>query len=217
MESDLATPTGSSIELWQRFSADAAIAAFFKGTFHHAGVRVTDTDESFSCEHRGDHFELSPGIDEDAVDFVVEIERHQVERFASEAASGELSELGRFRALRTMFTPATRATLKNPVMSSGRLRRLSRIEDLIHVRLLSPAPEQEADAEHTLVHAADQWLVIAGLHGTPRRIFQLSSEQALEYQRRVIATMRGRGAGRWLAFRNWYLRWRRDVSTRATG
>lgn len=210
----LTTDGTSSIELWQRFSDNQAIAAFFEGTFERAGVRVTDTGEAFTCRHLGDRFELTPGIDEDRVDFVVAIERFRVERFAAEAQRGDLGELARFRALKAMFTPATRATLQNPVMSNGRLRRLSRVEDLIHVRLLSPAPHEEPDAEHTLVHAADQWLVLPGLHGAPRRTFRLSCEQALEYQRRVMAARSGRGPARWLAFQRWYVRWRPTVSTR---
>lgn len=204
----------ASIDVWRRFSDVPGVAAFFDGAFERVGVVVTDTGEEFTCAHAGETIELEPGIDRASVDFVVEIERFQVDRLASEAATGELGPLARFRILRAIFTPATQATLRNPVMSNTTLRRLSGVEDLIHVRLLSPEPDQEPHAAHTLLHASGQWLVIPGLHGEPRRIFELTPDEALAYHRHTLATIKGTGPLRWLAFRRWYVRWRRDVSRR---
>ena len=65
-----------------------------------------------------------------------------------------MDEFETWRIASVLFTPLTRETLKNPVMSRGILRRLARVEDLIHLRLLGP--EVYHVASHTLVFADGQ-------------------------------------------------------------
>jgi hypothetical protein len=204
----------TSLEKWKEVVQDPRVIAFFRGTFERAGVRVRDTGEEFTCIHRGDRIEFEPSINGAGVDYTVEIEEFQVDRLAQEAATGELRAIAAYRVLRALFSPATAATLKNPVLSNGLLRRLSAVEDLIHVRLRSPVPEEEPDAAHTLVHAAGQWLVIPGLWGRPRRVFDLTIDEALAYQRRVFAAMKRNNPLTWLRFALWYLSWRKRTSTR---
>jgi hypothetical protein len=204
----------TSLEKWQAVVQDPRVTGFFRGTFERAGVRVRDTGEEFTCIHRGDRIDFEPSINGAGVDYTVEIEAFQVDRLAEEAATGELRAIAAYRVLRALFSPATAATLKNPILSHGLLRRLSAVEDLIHVQLRSPAPEEEPDAAHTLVHAAGQWLVIPGLWGRPRRVFDLTMDEALAYQRRVFAAMKRNNPLTWLRFALWYLSWRKRTSTR---
>jgi hypothetical protein len=204
----------TSLEKWRAVLQTPEVVGFFRGTFERAGVRITDTNEAFTCLHLGDRIEFEPALVESRVDFTVPIESYQVERLAHEAKAGELSEIEQFRVLRALFSPATAATLKNPVLSHGLLRRLAAVEDLLHVHLHSPDPAQEPDATHTLVHAAGQWLVFMGLHGRPRRTFHLSMKDAIHYQRRVFHAMKKDDPATWLRFAFWYLTWRKRVSSR---
>jgi hypothetical protein len=204
----------TSLEKWRAVVQTPEIVDFFRGTFERAGIRITDTNEAFTCIHQGDRIEFEPQLDESEVDYTVPIESYQVDRLAEEATAGTLSEIEQFRVLRALFSPATAATLKNPVLSHGLLRRLSAVEDLIHVRLQSPDPDQEPHTAHTLVHAAGQWLVFVGLHGRPRRTFELSMGDAIDYQRRVFHAMKQNKPLAWIRFASWYLSWRKRVSAR---
>ncbi len=203
-----------ALQKWQTVTQDPRVIGFFKGTFERAGVRVIDTGEIFTCVHRGDRVEFEPTLNESTTDFVVEIQSYQADRFAQAASSGELDPLAQYQVVRAIFTPATAATLKTPMLSNGVLRRLSRVEELIHVRLKSPVPRQEEDTTHTLVHVRGQWLVIPGLHGRAGRTFDLSITDALLYQRHVFAALKRRDWFGWLRFGMWYLRWRPTVSRR---
>lgn len=175
-------------------------------------MRVVDTGEEFTCIHLGDRVEFEPTLDQSRTDFTIEIQKFQADRFADAASAGELTPVEQFRAVRALFTPATVATLKNnPILSHGILRRVARIEDLIHVRLKSPSPEEE-DATHTLINVSHQWLVIPGLHGAARRRTELSIPDAVLYQRQVFRALKRNSWLDWIRFGLWYLRWRPTVS-----
>lgn len=203
---------GTVLGTWQAVTQDPRVVSFFRGTFERAGVRVTDTGEGFTAIHRGDRVDLDPSLDDTTTDFVVEIDSSQADRFAQAAATGELDQIAQYRVVRALFTPATRATLRTPMLANGVLRRLARIEELIHVRLRSPAPAVEPDTTHTLVHVRGQWLVIPGLHGRPGRSFDLTTADAVTYQRQVFSGLKRNSWLGWLRFGVWYLRWRPTVS-----
>ncbi len=206
----------TSLEKWQSITQDPRVVRFFAGLFERVGVRVTDSNEEFTGVHCGERIDFEPTLDERNVDYTVEIQSSQVDRLASHARTGELSTAEQYRVVRTLFSPATEAILKNPILSNGILRRLFGVEDLIHVHLKSPTPHELdcEDVSHTLIYVKGQWLVIPGLHGSPRRTFRLTMEDALVYHRRIFAAMK---ANNWLTSLRifyWYARWRRAVSTR---
>lgn len=205
---------GTTLEKWRAVTQDPRVIGFFKGTFERAGVRIGDTGESFTVVHRGDRVDFEAALNENTTDFTVEIQQSQADRFADAAGTGVLDATAQYRAVRALFTPATRATLRNPMLANGVLRRLARIEELIHVRLVSPVPDREADTTHTLVHVRGQWLVIRGFHGRAARTFDLSIEDAVIYQRHVLKALRQNTWVGWLRFGTWYLRWRPTVSHR---
>jgi hypothetical protein len=203
----------TSLEKWQSITQDPRVVEFFKGLFENIGIRVTDTKEEFTCHHRGDHIEFTPGVIPAEVDYTVELQSFQVDRLAGQARTGSLDEAEQYRIVSTLFTPATAATLKHPVLANPLIRRLMGAEDLIHVELKSPGP-QEPDAQHTLIYANRQWLVFPGLHGRPRRIYRLSLAEALEYHRKVFASLKVKKWSSLVAYASWYRRWRKQVSSR---
>jgi hypothetical protein len=202
----------TALEKWQAITQNPEIVGFFTGLFERVGIRVTDPNEEFTCVHLGDRVTFEPGIDRSSVDYAVQIESFQVDRLVENARSGRLDEAEQYRIVSTLFTPATAATLKNPVLSHPLLRRLSGAEDLIHIHLRSPV-QGEADVSHTLVYAARQWLVLPGLHGRPRRVYRLALADAIEYQRQVFGAMKENRWSCWFAFSRWYRKWRTGVST----
>jgi hypothetical protein len=205
---------GTTLETWRAVTQDPRVIGFFKGTFERAGVRIVDTGESFTVVHHGDRVDFEPALNESSTDFTVDIQEYQATRFAEAAGTGVLDPTAQYRAVRALFTPATEATLRNPMLANGILRRLARIEELIHVRLKSPVPDKEPDLTHTLVHVRGQWVVIPGLHGRAGRTFDLSIEDAILYQRHVLKALRQNTWAGWLQFGSWYLGWRPTVSRR---
>jgi hypothetical protein len=202
----------TSLEKWKAITQDPRVVSFFTGLFERVGIRVTDTQEAFTCIHHGDRIDFEATLDRSKVDYVVELESWQIDRMVAYAEPGELSLYARYRIIRALFTPATAATLKNPVLSNDILRRFARVEDLIHVFLTSPVPEQEEDASHTLIYVKGQWLVIPDLHGNPRRTFRMTLEEAITYHKRVFAAMKADKWSTWWQFARWYQRWRKSVS-----
>ena len=205
-----------SMEVLQTVAADPQVVAFVAGAFERLGVHVLDTGEAFTCIHRGDRIDFEDRIVHGRVDYTVEVESAGLEHIGQQVRAGAFAETARFRVVRVLFTPATAAMLTDqPVLSHPLVRRLAGVENLIHVRLVAPTPDEE-DGTHTLVYAAGQWLVFPGLHGRARRTFTLSTEEALDYQRHVFAAVRTDAFAEWLRFGRWYRRWRRGVSRRGS-
>lgn len=201
----------SSLEKWQKVEQTAEIIAFFDNLFGSMGVHINETGEQITVAHMGDWIDLYEGIDETAVDFVIYIDAFQVDRLARFALAGDIAEEEQYRVMKELFTPATASLLGRPEVSRPIVKRISRAEDLIHVRLRSIVAGEE-DVSHTLIYANRQWLVFPGLHGEPERFFDLSLSDAIVFQKTIFATMESDKAGRWAKFGRWYRRWRRDSS-----
>ena len=206
-----------SLEALQAVVKDKQVVHFVAGAFERLGVQVRDTGEAFTCLHRADRIDFAEGGARDGVDYTVEVESGQLDRLGQEVEAGRFNETEKFRLVRVLFTPAAAAMLEaKSVLSQPLVRRLAGVEDLIHVRLRSPTKGDE-DGSHTLVYAAGQWLVFPGLHGRAKRTFTLSTEQALDYQRHILAAVKKRASGHWLRFGLWYRQWRKQVSRLGTG
>lgn len=204
----------TSMERWDVVNRFPALLHFFRQVAEVAGISVTDTGEEFTCRVGADHMAMEPGIAPD-VQFVLHLKRLQIDRLADVVATGSLTDIELYRIVREVFTPAAVATLHSPIVRNPYLRKLSGVEDLIHVRLISPVPDEEPDTVHTIFYANRQWLAIPGLWGVPARVFELSVAEALEYHRRVTAAGRTDSLTSWLAFTRWYQGWRRGVSHKA--
>ena len=201
----------SAREKWEAITQTPEIVQFFLGLFDSIGVRISDTGEEFTCTHRGDHLRFKSGLDAGFLDYIVDIQSFQIDRLVEHTKSGALDEIEKYRVISTIFTQATAATLKIPILSHPILRWLAGAEDVIHVYLKSPS-EQERDVAHTLIFAGGQWIVISGLHGKPGRIYKLDMQDAHNYQRHAFLAIKHRGVKELFAFSQWYRSWRSSVS-----
>ena len=204
---------GPALAKWQSLTQHPRVVQFFAGLVEHAGVRITDSGEAFTCHHRGGAIDFEPALDPAKVDYTVDISTAQVERLAAHAVTGEFDEAEQYRIISTLFTPATAATLRSRVLANPFLRRLAGAEEVIHVYLQPPTPQQEP-MQHTLVYANRQWLVFPGIHGRAGRTFRLGLADAVEYQRRVFQAVKANRFPTWLKFCFWYRSWRKRVSVR---
>lgn len=202
----------TAVEKWKSITQSPQIVQFFAGLFDRAGVHVTDTGEEFTCSHDGDHITFTPGLDRSGVDYVVDVPAAKVDRLVENTKAAQIDEVEQYRVIAALFTPATEAMLKNPIMSNNVLRRLAGVEDLIHVHLVPPTPEEQ-EVSHTLIYAHDQWLVLPGLVGNPARTYRLTLQDALTYQKRVSSAMKTDRLSEWTRFGQWYREWRQGVST----
>jgi hypothetical protein len=206
----MTAPTNaSSMQLWQGITQTPDIVAHFRGIFNKAAFTVTETGETFTATHHGDRITLAEGIDPNA-DFTVPLQLENVQRLAAQTRDGRIPPAEAWRIAQVLFTPLTQTTLKNPVLSVNWVRWVAGVENLIHVHLVNP--EGGDAATHTLLYTGDQWVVLPGLHGQARRVYRLTPEQSLDYQRHVFHAIQQNNLGGWWSFARWYRAWRQDVS-----
>jgi hypothetical protein len=146
----------------------------------------------------------------DEVDFVLPLALRNISDLLDQASDGSFDEVEATQIARVFFTPFTRVTLKHHIMQANAKRKAAGIEELIHVKLLFP--DGSLAASHTLIYAADQWVVVEGLVGAPERTFTLKQAEALNYQRKVFAAMQTDTKKEWMAFLKWYREWRKEHS-----
>ena len=160
---------------------------FFSGLFDVIGITIEETGEELTVRIGSDKIHIDPGLP-DRWDSLVPLKIENVTNMVSHAVDGRLDAFEAWRIVSVLFTPLTREALKNPVLSKGIFRRLARVEDLIHVRLLGPEAEQAAS--HTLAFVSGQWLVLEGLHGKAGRTFTMTGEECVTYQKQVWRAMK---------------------------
>lgn len=202
-------PALDPMQLWQGIADTPALVEYFKDSFDTLGVAVEGTEHSLTVTHTGTALELTPGIADD-VDFRVTITAQQVMNMVENAEDNQISEQESWRILDVLFTPMTAVTLDNEVLTNNRLRKAIGVEDLTHVSLLNPSGEPASS--HTLFYVKGQWVVVSGLHGTPRRTYTLTPAQALEYQKKIFSAMRANDRKQWKEWAKWYVSWRDGVS-----
>ena len=200
---------GRAIDLWRAIAQTDELVGFFTGLFDVIGITIEETGEELTARIGDGKIHIEPGLP-DKWDFLVPLKMENVTNMVSHASDGSLDAFETWRIVSVMFTPLTRETLKNPVMSRGIFRRLAKVEDLIHVRLLGPEAEQVAS--HTLAFASGQWLVLEGLHGEARRTFTMTGEECLTYQKQVFKAMKADSLMGWIRFARWYVAWRPSAS-----
>jgi hypothetical protein len=168
---------------------------------------VTDTGERFTVHHLGNRIEFEPGI-AGPVDFTLEILAFQIDRLAGYAQTGSIPEEEQYRVMKVVFTPATAALLARPLFSSCWVMFFSGAEELMHVTLRSPLASEES-VSHTLLYVRGRWVVVPGLYGKPERIYYLSLQDAIVFQKNAVKATK---SGDWMRFAQWYRKWRETVS-----
>jgi len=200
----------SSSDVLKTIVQTPQITTFFEGTFDHLGIEITDSDEQLTLHHEGNHIRIEDGLDHGQVDFVLQLNLTGIENLVKYTEDGVIDDNEATRIARVFFTPFTRVTMQNPILTENRKRKAAGIEDLIHVHLIFP--DGTTAAAHTLIYASDQWIVIEDLVGTPKRVFKLQHGPALEYQRKVFSAIKTDTRKGWISFVRWYKTWRNVYS-----
>jgi len=200
----------SSLKTWESILQTPELINYFNGIFNHLGVVIDETGESFTIHHTGDAFIFEEGIINDKVDFIVPLHIENIENMVRHSEDGKISENESWRILDVLFTPMTRVTLETPVLSVNWRRKLAGVEDLTHVYLLNPSGKEASS--HTLIYVKGQWLVLKGLHGSPRRIYRMTPTQSIEYQRAIFSAMQKDTLWGWWKFAKFYKKWRKSCS-----
>ena len=200
----------SSLKTWESILQTPELINYFNGIFNHLGVVIDETGESFTIHHTGDAFIFEEGIINDKVDFIVPLHIENIENMVRHSEDGKISENESWRILDVLFTPMTRVTLETPVLSVNWRRKLAGVEDLTHVYLLNPSGKEASS--HTLIYVKGQWLVLKGLHGSPRRIYRMTPSQSIEYQRAIFSAMQKDTLWGWWKFAKFYKKWRKSCS-----
>jgi len=175
---------------------------------------VTDTGEAFTCIHRGDRIDFEDRLDDNAVDFTVEITREQAELLLTAIGDGTLDAGEQYRIMSHLAEPAARGAFRRPAIRNRFLRELlfkiGRAEMLMHVRLVPPSGEPETPG-YTVMYVDGQTLVVPGFFGKVPHEYRLTVAHALEFQRRLLAARRVNRLRRWLSFARWYGKLRKQV------
>lgn len=200
----------SSLKTWESILQTPELINYFNGIFNHLGVVIDETGESFTIHHTGDAFIFEEGIINDKVDFIVPLQVENIKNMVRHSEDGKISENESWRILDVLFTPMTRVTLETPVLSVNWRRKLAGVEDLTHVYLLNPSGKEASS--HTLIYVKGQWLVLKGLHGSPRRIYRMTPTQSIEYQRAIFSAMQKDTLWGWWKFAKFYKKWRKSCS-----
>jgi hypothetical protein len=215
----------SSLQKFNLIQQSPAARDFFSVLFESVGIRISDTGEEFSCYHRGIRVDFEEPLDESKVDYVLELTTKQVDGLVELVYVGDIDQVRRYSILKTLFAPAIEASINpfpclkgvstsTPLISNTLFRRLLRMENLIHVYIVSPV-RGEPEVGHTLIFENKEWQVSPGLHGTPGRIFRLTIDDALMFHSHAYRALKTNTKIAWLKFGSWYLRWRRVVSERS--
>lgn len=188
--------------------------SFFRGLFSRAGVRVTDTGEAFTCVHRGDRIDFEDTLDDESVDFTVDVDSSLIDLLLEDVADGVLDEGEQYRIMSHLAAPAARGAFRRPAIRNRFFRELlfkiGRAEMLMHVRLVPPPGERESPG-YTVMYVDGQTLVVDGTYGRVDHEYRLTVAHAMEFQRRLLETRRKGRLRDWLAFARWYGKLRRQV------
>ena len=202
----------SSLKAWENILQTPELLEYFRDIFNSLGISIEETSESFTVHYTDGGFLFEPGVKEEEVDFIVPLGLENIENMVKYAEDGIISADESWRILDVLFTPLTKAVLENPIMSMDWLWKLAGVEDLTHVYLINPSGGDAST--HTLVHLKSQWLVLKGLYGTPERIYRMTPEQSLEYQREVFSAMQKNSPLQWKKFASFYKEWRESCSVK---
>lgn len=202
----------SSMEQWKPLLDKKELADYFSGIFNSMGFIVEETGEQFTVHHRGDHFTLSDGIINDSVDYIVPLKLENIQNMVKHGADSKIDETESFKIMSVLFTPLTESSLQDPMMSNPLMVKLSKKDNVIHANLVSP--DKKDTISHTLIFLNKEWMVIPGHHGTPKRIFNLEQEDAVEFQQNIFKAFETNTSKGWKEFRKWYIPWRDQVSKR---
>lgn len=200
----------TSMESWESLLNKKQLADYFSGIFNTMGFVIEETKEEFTVIHHGDHFMTEKGINRDKVDYVVKLKLENIENMQKHGDDNAIDPSESFRIMSVLFTPLTEASLANPMLNKPLMRKMSGIENHIHVNLISP--DKTDTVSHTLIYLNKSWIVVPDRQGNARRTFNLTAQDAIDYQKQVFIAMQKDTMKGWKEFKKWYMNWRKNVS-----
>lgn len=198
---------------WEPLLDQPGLAFYFSGVFESLAVTIEETGEQITVLHHGNRFELRDGISEVVTDYSVTLKLANIRNMAEHGKDGKIDDYESYRIMSVLFTPLARAALENPMMNKSFAMKMADIENHAHVYLESPTNDEYI--AHTLIFLNKKWMVIEGIHGNAKRVFRMSPDQTLEYQRAVFAAQKENTRRAWKKFMKFYLDWREFVSVEA--
>ncbi len=200
----------TSLDTWKNIFQSPKLVNYFDGVFNSLGIIIEENGERFTVYHHGDSFEFAKGIKDEDVDFIVPLKKQNITNMVNHAKDGIINAEESWRILDVLFTPLTKVTLQNPVLSVNWRRKLAGVEDLTHVYLINPNGQEAS--KHSLIYIKGQWLVLKGIHGKPKRTYRMSPDQSLEYQKMIFSAMEKDSFWGWWKFSRYYKEWRKTCS-----
>jgi hypothetical protein len=189
-------------EEWEELTNKEFLIEFFDGSFSNMGVRVQETGEEITIQHHGDRLDIVEGVNPDETDYVIDISTQDIRNMVSYATDGKITDTEAYPILSYMFTSITSLTLQNESMLENVPGFVKRKDNNIHVTLHSP--DHTASVSHSILYLNKEWIVVPGLRGTPKRIYNMEVSDAMEYQRRVQEAITTDTRAGWKAFNKWY-------------
>jgi len=214
----VAPSSDSNVEKLRSMKQPREVVVMLDGLFERMGVHIIDTNEKFTVIHGGDEISFEQGIDENNIDYSVDLYGFQVDYVIHNFEAGYRDELAKFYLIRQFFisSPAgTKNLLNNPLLSNPLLRWIIHGKNLIHVYLMSPDPSEQQDAVFTLFHMDGHWNIAQGLVGQAKRVFKVSVEDAMELEKNIYSGMKNNTLGNWVRLAKWYINWRNRVEVKS--
>lgn len=209
---------GSGLEKLRNVEQNRGAVEFLGKLFKQIGVRVIDSNEAFTCINRDHRIDFKEGIEQNEVDFCLNVHGYQIDRFINELNSGFQNPTARFRILREIFRASIggeKSFLNNNITTNVAFRKLIGSKDLLHLYILSPDKTFEQDATFTLFFVNGKWNLAEGLAGDPDRIFRISADDAIELQSRAKQFMHDVSLMDIPKIAQWYKDWRGRVEAAA--
>jgi len=197
-------------ETFKPLLTNKKIATYFSGMWEVLGITVDETNEKLTVYHHQDHFEMKAGIVPDEVDYDIVLVEKSIKDMGSYGEDGKISDAESLKVMGTLFTPFVRASLEHPMMQKKFQMKLAGIENHVHVYL--EGKDNNEVASHTLIFQNKEWMVIEGIHGNAKRVFRLSVQDAIDYQREAFKAQKENSRKSWRQFKKFYLNWREKVS-----
>lgn len=122
----------SAKEQWNNLLHKKGLAEYFSGIFVTLGIVIVETNESFIIHHKGDHFELEDGLNA-KTDYVIELNPSNVANMVNYGKDEIIDENESYKIMTFLFTPFTSAVFTAPTLNRKIMRKLSGIENHIHV------------------------------------------------------------------------------------
>ena len=199
-----------AIELWRGILQTPYIIKYFNGVISKVGVKIKETEERFTLYHNGSKIFFEPNIDEDAL-YSIEIKMENVMNMVSHASDGVFSSFESWRIINVLFTPMFQSTFIITMNDPFR-KRLAKLEDITHVYLYS-YDGKTLIPKHTIINDQNGLVVKKGIVGQANRVYKLTADQGLDFQKRMQRTLTINSAFEWIKFGKWYLKWRDTYST----